>query len=63
VFAPLVIQNAMRVRHMVICGIFWLFRIFPRCVPNGTVFNGNKKLFKIKYVFCFYLLLLKDFLL
>ena len=44
VSAALVIQHAMRIRHVVICGLprFTIFR--PRYLMNGTILENKKKI-------------------
>ena len=39
VFVALVIQHAMRMRHIVICGFFRCTILFARYVLNGTIFG------------------------
>jgi len=38
VFAPLVIQHAIRMRRSEICSLFCLYPTFPHYVTNGTFF-------------------------
>ena len=47
VFVALVIQHAMRTRHIVICGLPRSTIFFPRYLINGTIKKKN-----IKYKMC-----------
>ena len=38
-FVALVTQHAMRMRHIVICGLPQLYNFFPRYLKNGTIFK------------------------
>ena len=48
VFVDLVIEHAMRMRHIVIC-FLPLYNIFPQYLINSTIFE--KQLLNIKHVF------------
>jgi hypothetical protein len=39
VFAALAIQHAMRMLHLVICGLIRFYILFPPCSLNGTIFE------------------------
>jgi len=39
VFVALDIQHAIRMRHIVICGLPPLYHIFPHYLINGTIFE------------------------
>jgi hypothetical protein len=56
VFVALVIQHAMRLRHIVICGLPGFANCFPHYLINGTIFG--KKVIGRKIVFWFSLQLL-----
>ena len=43
VFVALGIERAMRMRHIVVCGLGLLYSIFPHYLINGTIFGGGKK--------------------
>jgi hypothetical protein len=58
VFLALGIQYAMRMRHIVICGLTRPENIFPHYLINGTIFE--KKLLNIKCVFRVSLQLLSE---
>ena len=47
-FVALGIQYEMRVRHIVICGLFVSTNIFPRCLLNNTIFEKKKKNIELK---------------
>jgi len=49
VCVALVMQHAMHMRHIVICGLPAL-QYFPHCLTNGTIFE-KKKLLITKWVF------------
>jgi len=55
-------QHAMRMRHIVICGLYDFYDIFLHYVIKGTIFERKKKkLLNIKCVFDFIYVCLKQF--
>jgi len=51
VFVAIVIQHAMRMRHIIICGLAPLQYFFPHYLINDTIFGKEKKLLNTKCVF------------
>jgi len=43
------IQNEMRMRHIVVCGLSWFYNTFTHYLINGTIFG--KWLLNIQIVF------------
>ena len=58
VSVAVVIQHAMRLRHIVICGLSGCTTFLQHYLLNGTIFG--KTLLNIKYVFWFLLKLLSE---
>jgi len=49
----------MRMRRVVICGLFRVYNIFPHYLKNGGILE-NKKLLNLKYDFQFSLQMLSE---
>jgi len=50
VCVALVVQHAMRIRHIIICGLHQFYSIFPHLFISGTIFE-KQKLLNTKRVF------------
>jgi len=51
VFVALVICYAMRMRHIVMCDLFWLYNILPLFLITGTIFEKKKSYLAKQNVF------------